>query len=440
MSTPIQPVPDLVLAAEFPSLADRPAGTYNQKAKLFADSANPMSVRNREIAVVTHNNALAATEQANIALQAVPAAGVAEAARDKALEYRDSAQVAAAAAGSAAGLPSLAGNARKALLVGDDEESVGWYDVLPALGHREVTTAETAGVADRSVIVDCSGTFTLSFASVASLGDGWFIYLKNSGTGDITLDPAGSETIDGLTSYIMYPGEVRLIQCDGSVLRSVVLNSFYKVFESSGDFVKPPGYRLFEGLLWGAGSGGVSNNNSGSSPYYYRGGIGGSCIPFLLPNEKISSVEPVVIGSGSPARTASFGPEPIPGGNSQFAGGTAYGGGVMLRAQTPANGVLTSGFLSARYPNSSSPESGMDSDYGGASGAINTNSAPTIRDNKGGDSIYGGGGGASGNGPAGKSMVGGDGGSAAVPAKAPGGGGYISGSGARGELRIWGII
>lgn len=70
MSTPIQPVPDLVLASEFPSLADRPAGTYNAKAKAFADSANPMSVRNREIALTAHNNAVAATEQAGIATQA----------------------------------------------------------------------------------------------------------------------------------------------------------------------------------------------------------------------------------------------------------------------------------------------------------------------------------------------------------------------------------
>ena len=67
MSTEIQPVPDVVLADEFPTLADRPAGTYNQKSAAWANSENAMSIRNREIAVVTHNNATAAREAADIA-------------------------------------------------------------------------------------------------------------------------------------------------------------------------------------------------------------------------------------------------------------------------------------------------------------------------------------------------------------------------------------
>lgn len=64
MSTEIQPVPDVILASEFPSLADRPAGTYNAKAKAWADSENAMSVRLREIALVTMNNASVAKESA----------------------------------------------------------------------------------------------------------------------------------------------------------------------------------------------------------------------------------------------------------------------------------------------------------------------------------------------------------------------------------------
>lgn len=103
MSTPIQPVPDVVLASEFPSLADRPAGTYNQKAKAFADSANPMSVRNREIAVVGHNNAVVATEQADIALQAAQDATTNGAIQvGLATVQADRAQAAALAAESAA--------------------------------------------------------------------------------------------------------------------------------------------------------------------------------------------------------------------------------------------------------------------------------------------------------------------------------------------------
>lgn len=69
MATPIVPVPDTVLASEFPSNADREAGLWNQKAKNWADSENAMSVRNREIAVTAHTNALAAKEQAQAAAE-----------------------------------------------------------------------------------------------------------------------------------------------------------------------------------------------------------------------------------------------------------------------------------------------------------------------------------------------------------------------------------
>lgn len=95
MTTPIQPVPEVVLAAEFPTLADRPAGNYNTKAKSWADSENAMATRTREIVLVGHNNATVATEQAVIAAtKADEAAGSAQAAEV-------SAQNAAAVSGAA---------------------------------------------------------------------------------------------------------------------------------------------------------------------------------------------------------------------------------------------------------------------------------------------------------------------------------------------------
>lgn len=102
-----------------------------------------------------------------------------------------------------------------------------------------------------------SGSFTQSFDPVAALGQGWFCYLRNSGTGEVTLDPNASETLDGLTSFIMYPGELRLILCDGTVLRSVVLNAFYKVFSASGNFKKPPSYAGVVVEVIGGGHGGT---------------------------------------------------------------------------------------------------------------------------------------------------------------------------------------
>ncbi|NYT81453.1 hypothetical protein H0A70_08115 [Alcaligenaceae bacterium] len=130
MSTPIVSVPDVVLASEFPSLADRPAGTYNAKAKSWADSENAMSIRNREIALTAQVNAQAANERAVIAdTRATDSNESAIAAALSAAQSESSNQSAAAIAaaiGDDAGLPSLAGNGKKALRVRADEQGVEW--------------------------------------------------------------------------------------------------------------------------------------------------------------------------------------------------------------------------------------------------------------------------------------------------------------------------
>lgn len=78
--------------------------------------------------------------------------------------------------------------------------------------------------ADRADLVECSGAITLSFAACTVLGNGWFAYLWNAGTDPITLDPNAAETIDGGATSTLHPGEVRLVQCNGTVLRSARLN------------------------------------------------------------------------------------------------------------------------------------------------------------------------------------------------------------------------
>lgn len=69
---------------------------------------------------------------------AVQAAGY----RDESQAYRDGAQAAAAAAGSASGLPSLVGNARKALIVAPGEDAVAW-GVSTQSGYQEFTSSGT---------------------------------------------------------------------------------------------------------------------------------------------------------------------------------------------------------------------------------------------------------------------------------------------------------
>lgn len=65
--TAIQPVPVVVLPAPFPTTADRVAGLYNAKAKVWADKEAEMAQSLYNISLVTYNNAMAAQERAEAA-------------------------------------------------------------------------------------------------------------------------------------------------------------------------------------------------------------------------------------------------------------------------------------------------------------------------------------------------------------------------------------
>ena len=310
-------------------------------------------------------------------------------------------------------------------------------------------------LADSGSMVDCSGTFTLSFSAAATLGNNWFCYTYNSGTGDVTYDPNGSETIDGLTSFISYPGEIRIVRCNGTGFTSYVLKGFSKAFTASGTFTKPPGYNDFDGELWGGG--GAGGKDTGAS-----GGGGGACVPFNVKTSVLGATETVTIGAGGVPGTGIGGD----GGNTTLGSVvTAYGGGGggvggAISAGGGGGGALSAGAGTiAGEPSVASglnnPGSGggngggatpKSSIYGGGGGGGKGAGDPA------GKSIYGGGGGGGNNGGVGylggASAFGGRGGdgnpsisgqAGTAPAGGGGGGATAGGAGARGELRIRGI-
>lgn len=74
-----------------------------------------------------------------------------------------------------------------------------------------------AGVQDRARMFNwtgAAGTLTLPDATV--VGNNWFVYLRNSGSGAITADPPGLETIDGSLFLSFQPGESAIIVSDGA--------------------------------------------------------------------------------------------------------------------------------------------------------------------------------------------------------------------------------
>jgi hypothetical protein len=86
-----------------------------------------------------------------------------------------------------------------------------------ALTISNKTGAYTVVSGDLGTIINCtSGTFTVSLTAAATLGSGFNCWVWNTGSGTITIDPSGAETIDGKTTVILRQGQGTQIVCDGT--------------------------------------------------------------------------------------------------------------------------------------------------------------------------------------------------------------------------------
>jgi hypothetical protein len=114
---------------------------------------------------------------------------------------------------------------------GADAATLAGYGLL-AIGQtlnqsQPVTTFSsnyTALTTDRSntyVWTGGAGTLTLSLA--ATLGDNWFMFLRNSGTGALTVAGSGGNTINGSASLILQPSDSCIIVCSGATFYTVGL-------------------------------------------------------------------------------------------------------------------------------------------------------------------------------------------------------------------------
>ena len=78
------------------------------------------------------------------------------------------------------------------------------------------STNYTAGTSDRAkALVWTGGAGTLSFNGAPTLGGDWFVNVRNSGTGDLTLNPNSSELINGVSTLILSPGDSAIVVTDG---------------------------------------------------------------------------------------------------------------------------------------------------------------------------------------------------------------------------------
>lgn len=318
----------------------------------------------------------------------------------------------------------------------------------------DITAGGTITTADRGKRVRINaGTGTLAFDPIATLGNGFFCYIHNDGTGIVTLNPSGAELIDGLTSWELYPDGVIMLQVTASDMTTWLVAPMRVVYTANATFVKPGCGGFAEIEVFGSGGGG----GRGGAGDAGGGGGGGACVRRRMALSEIGATEAITVGlggggatvdntSGSIGNQSSFGAHVIAypggGGNGTVAAGGGGGGGggttgpgVTSTGGTGGNGGP--GGLAGGAGGGGGNTNGGDGTYNGGGGGAGTNAASGIR---GGNSVWGGGGGAGGNeaavtpGAGGSSVYGGGGGGGACDGAAggPGGSSFYAGNGGAG--------
>lgn len=98
------------------------------------------------------------------------------------------------------------------------------FGKLPFNAVQTITTTTTLTASNdgKLQLVTNSPTINLSAASI--LGAGWVVAIYNNGSGKATIDPNGSETINGEATLTLTSGEWGIIICDGVSFTSLDLN------------------------------------------------------------------------------------------------------------------------------------------------------------------------------------------------------------------------
>ena len=96
-------------------------------------------------------------------------------------------------------------------LIADGSELAQNYDVTEfSITPYSLTAPDRA-----KVFVWAGGLGTLNLPSAVAAGDGWFVQVRNSGQGDLTVDPSGSELINAGSTLTLQPGDSAVVVSDG---------------------------------------------------------------------------------------------------------------------------------------------------------------------------------------------------------------------------------
>lgn len=199
----------------------------------------------------------------------------------------------------------------------------------------------TVTASDRGAAIACSGTFTLALTSAATLGPGFLFAVINSGTGIITVDPDGVETLDGRPSLQIQPNSSAVLISTGSAWYTVggatSSAGSSQLFVASGTFTVPSGVSSVQATIIGGGGGGGKGGSVLTYAYGSQGdqmgslnlpllggsgGAGGQWYGAISVTSGASMA--VTVGAGGAGSNTAAG---AAGGASSFGGMTGSGGG-----------------------------------------------------------------------------------------------------------------
>lgn len=291
-------------------------------------------------------------------------------------------------------------------------------------------------VSDSGTLIDATGTYTQTFAAAATLGSGWWCYVRNAGAGVITLDPNASETIGGATTLDVAVGEAYLIQCTGAALNAVQVakpafsdDRTYSISTSGNTWTVPANVFAIRAYLFGAG--GAGQGATATSPA--GGGGGGSCSYGTIPTTPGTVFTFSIAGS---VVTLKVGVTTYLTSNSGAVGSAGAGGaGGAAGSVGSGLGITSSGAYAGGTGGSGTGNGGGG---GGSSGSpLGTGYAGGAASTSGG---YGGGGGWGGAGGSGGQGGGGGAGGAGSSSGAGGGAGGAASGAIPGAARVPGAL
>lgn len=92
-----------------------------------------------------------------------------------------------------------------------------------ATSYAAKTGAYTVVTGDRGKVLSCTGTWALALPAAATAGAGYAVLARNGGTGIITIDPSGAETVDGVATAELRPGHGVLLLSTGAAWVTLAL-------------------------------------------------------------------------------------------------------------------------------------------------------------------------------------------------------------------------